>query len=117
MKRKFTEYYSFMNKACEETISQANNGLYYLEPAFRVILHSEGLDPENVNDYAINWDTVKEYLQLEVSKRNTIEDKKPAVIDWLHKTITTTVEPSMFEEETEFIKNLTEYMNTKNSNI
>ena len=50
-------YYEFMKKACDEAIAQAENGLYYVEPAFRVILDSEGLTPENVGLRGfVEWD-------------------------------------------------------------
>lgn len=106
-------YYEFMKKACDEAIAQAENGLYYVEPAFRVILSSEDLTPENVVDYEVSWSGIKEYLELEVKKLNTMQDKMPAVLDRIHQIITTTIEPSMLEEENEMTKNLIEYMRMK----
>lgn len=110
-------YYEFMKKACDEVVVQAENGLYYLEPAWRVILDSAGLDCDLVKDVTLRQDQLKEYLELQVIKLNTINDKKPAVIDWLHQTVTAVVEPAMLEEETEYVKNLTEYLQTKNKKI
>ena len=107
-------YYDFMAKAVEETIEQAENGLYYLAPDFRLRLETENLTPARIEDVEMNWDGIKEYLKLEVQKRNTMEDKKPAVINWIHQLITMTIEPAMLEEETEMIKNVVEYMRLKN---
>ena len=42
-----------------------------------------------------------------------MQDKMPAVLDWIHQIITTTIEPSMLEEENEMTKNLIEYMRMK----
>lgn len=107
------KYYEYMQKVCENVIGVADNGIYYLEPAFRVMLDSVGLTPDVVDDYELNWDGVKEYLELQVNKLNVLEDKKPAVINWLHQIITAQIEPAMLEEETDYIKNLTEYLNAK----
>lgn len=106
-------YYDFMKRATEEVVSQADNGLYYLEPAFRIIMVENGLSPKHVDDVELNWDGVKEYLELYVVKLNTESNKMPAVVDWLHKIVTTAVEPEIQEEETEFIKNFIEYTRTK----
>ena len=106
-------YYTYMKKAADEVLVQAENGLWYLEPSFRVILDSAELEPDKVKDYEITYAAIKEYMELEVTKRNTIADKKPAVIDWLYETMTSVVEPAMLEEETELFKNMTEYMKAK----
>lgn len=103
-------YYEFMQKAVSLAVEEADNGKYYLEPAFRVILNSEGLDPADIKDYEIDWGGVKEYLELYVKKMNTTSDKAPAVMDWIHQIITTTVEPAIFQEETDYIKQVTEFM-------
>lgn len=107
-------YYEFMRKAVSLAVVEADNGKYYLEPAFRVILSEEGLDPADVTDYEISWAGVKEYLELHVKKMNAISDKTPAVVDWLYETITMQIEPAMLEEENEAVKNLIEYMRLKN---
>ena len=109
------KYYDYMKHACDETIVQAENGLYYVEPAFRVILDLAGLNPANIEDYDVTWRGVQEYLDLQVKKLNTINDKAPAVYDWLHKIVTTTIEPSMLAEETEMTQNLVEYMRLKST--
>ena len=107
-------YYTYMQKVVDEVIVQADNGLYYLEPSWRVLLYSADLTPDKVNDTELNWDGVKEYLELHVKKLNTIQDKIPAIVDWVYETITTVVEPAMLEEETTLIKTITEYMQEKN---
>ena len=49
-------------------------------------------------------------LRLEVEKRNTINSNKPAVIDWLYDIISTQIEPAILDEETNFVKQITEFM-------
>jgi len=107
-------YYEFMRKAVSLAVVEADNGKYYLEPAFRVILDSEGLNPADVTDYEISWTGVKEYLELYVKKMNALSDNTPIVVDWLYQIITTQVDPAMMEEENEAVKNLIEYMRLKN---
>ena len=49
---------------------------------------------------------------MEVEKRNAINSKKPVVINWLYDLITTQVEPAILQEETDYIKQVTEFMKT-----
>ena len=107
-------YQDYIIKAEELTIEQADNGLWYLEPMWRSILHDNELHFNDISDFDVAPEEVLEVLRLEVEKRNTINSKRPAVIDWLYETITSQVEPAMLEEETEYLKNLTEYMKAKN---
>ena len=106
-------YFEYMEKVSEIVINELNNGIYYLEPAWRVILDSEGLQPSKIDDVEMNWDGVKEWLELHIHKLNSERNKLPEITEWLHQVITAQIEPAMLEEETEFVKNLTEYMKTK----
>lgn len=103
-------YTEFINKAINETIVEADNGLWYLEPLWRNILHDNGLFFNDVSDFETEPDIVEDVLKLEVEKRNTINSKKPAVIDWLYDLITTQVEPAMLQEETDYVKQVIEFM-------
>lgn len=105
----FAEY---IHKAKEETIAQAENGLFYLEPMWRTILHDNNLFFNDVSDYEITPEEVEDVLKLEVKRRNTVISKKPFIEDWLHELITTQVEPAMLQEETDYIKNVIEFMKT-----
>ena len=107
-------YTTFILKAKKLTIQQADNGLWYLEPEWQDMLYREGLgDLEDLEDsYLSGWYDVEDILKLEVEKRNTIASKKPAVLNWLYDTITATVEPAMLAEETDYIKNVIEFMKT-----
>ena len=103
-------YTEFVNKAMDLTIEQADNGLFYLEPLWRNILDDNKLYFTDVSDFEAEPDIVKDALQLEVKKRNTINSNKPAVIDWLYELITAKIEPAMLAEETDYIKQVTEFM-------
>lgn len=103
-------YGEFINKAVNLTITEADNGLWYLEPMWRNILHDNQLFFNDVTDFEAEPEIVYEALRLEVEKRNTMNSKKPFVIDWLYELITAQVEPAMLQEETDYIKNLTEYL-------
>ena len=103
-------YTQFINEAIDLTIEKADNGLFYLEPLWRNILADNMLYFNEVSDYQVEPDVVEDVLQLEVEKRNTINSKKPDVINWLYDLITAQVEPAMLQEETEYIKQVTEFM-------
>lgn len=107
-------YGDYILKISNAVITQADNGLYFLEPAYKVILSNEGLWPDTVTDQVLNWSDVKEYLELEVAALNTAQSKTPAVIDWLHDVITATVDPAVLSEENDIIKTLIEYRNQQN---
>jgi len=106
-------YSEFMYKAKQETIVQADNGLWYLEPDWHMILSTIKLDVEEITDFYVGWLEVESILKLEVEKRNTIDSVKPYVLNWIHDIITASVEPAILKEETDYIKNLTEYLKTK----
>ena len=111
-------YSEFINKAMEETIVQADNGLWYLEPGWRSILYDCELLPLTAGDarYEVTAESIQNELELEVKKRNTISSLKPYVLNWVHDIITTSVEPAILQEETDYIKNLTEYLKANKSN-
>ena len=103
-------YSEFMIKAQEETIVQADNGLFYLDPDWHYLLACSELDIEEISDFNLEWNELENILKLEVEKRNTINSIKPYVLNWIHNTITATVEPAILQEETDYIKNITEYL-------
>ena len=105
-------YTEFVDKAIKLTITEADNGLFYLEPMWRSILDDNQLFFNNVSNFKIDPLVIEDVLKLEVEKRNTINSKKPQVIDWLYDIITNTVDPAMLEEETDYLKNVIEYMKT-----
>ena len=109
-------YTEFINKAMDLTIEQADNGLFYLEPMWRSILNDNQLILKDVSDVKAGWADIYDILRLEVEKRNTINSKKPAVIDWLYELITAQVEPAMLAEETDYIKQVTEFMKVNHEN-
>ena len=103
-------YTEFVTKAMDLTIEQADNGLFYLEPMWRSILNDNQLNIKDISDASAGWSDICDILRLEVEKRNTINSKKPDVINWLYDLITAQVEPAMLAEETDYIKQVTEFM-------
>ena len=105
-------YTDFIYKAMDLTIEQADNGLFYLEPLWRNILYDNQMNVSSITDAKADWGGVLDVLNLEVTKRNTINSKKPNVINWLYDLISSQIEPAMLEEENDLIKNVIEYMKT-----
>lgn len=110
-------YTEFINKAKELTIEQAENGLFYLEPMWKNILFSNKLNIKLVSNTKTDWHEVEDVLKLEVEKRNTINSKVPAVINWLHELITAKIEPAMLQEETDYIQQVVEFMKTNHEQV
>lgn len=106
-------YSEFISKASKITIEQADNGLFYLEPMWKGFLIDNKLNVSDISDIETSWNDIQDILKLEVEKRNTINTLKPYVLNWVHDVITSTVEPAVLQEETDYIKNLMEYMKAK----
>ena len=109
-------YSEFINDAINLTITQSDNGLYYLEPMWRIILIENDLRFDDVTDYEIDADIVKDALQLEVEKRNAINSNSPFIINWLFNIIAEQIEPAILSEETDYIKQVIEFMKANHSN-
>lgn len=115
-------YSTFIKKAEELTIQQLDNGIWYLEPEWQDIIYRNILYKNNLNElddledsYLDGWYTLEDILKLEVAKRNSIIDKKNDVINWLYDVITATIEPAILQEETDYIKNVVEFMKVNHS--
>lgn len=100
----------FINKAKELTIQQLDNGYWYLEPEWNLILHENELFYDDISDFEFTSKEMKDILKLEVEKRNLRDSKTKDVIDWLYDLITATVEPAIMQEETDYIKQVVEFM-------
>ena len=100
----------FITKAVKATIEQADNGLSYLEPMWKSLLIDNGLNVSEISDVETSWSDIQDILKLEVEKRNTINTLEPYVLNWIHDIITSTVEPAVLQEETDYLKNYIEYM-------
>ena len=112
-------YSTFIVKAKELTLSQTDDGSWYLEPEWADILHRNDLgDLSDLTDsYITDWLDVEDILKLEVEKRNLQDDKKKLVINWLYELISANIEPAMLQEETDYIKAVTEFMKSKTPEI
>ena len=103
-------YTEYINKAINLTVTEADNGLFYLEPLWRNILYDNNMNIRIISDTKTDWNRIYDVLKLEVEKRNTINSKTPAVVDWLYNIIIAQIEPAILEEETDYIKQMTEFM-------
>lgn len=105
-------YSKFINEAKQKTISQLDNGTWYLEPEWKDIICREiESDLDNVEDnYLADWWDIENVLRLEADRRNAADSKKNDVINWLYDLITAQVEPAMMQEEADYIKNVIEFM-------
>lgn len=110
-------YTDYILKAKELTIQQLDNGTWYLEPEWQDILWRNNLgEIDDLEDsYLDGWYTLEDILKLEVERRNKVNSKQNDVINWLYDVITATVEPAMMQEETDYIKNVVEFMKLNHS--
>ena len=107
-------YSTFILKAKDLTIHQLDNGIWYLEPEWQDILFRNNLgELDDLEDsYLDGWYTLEDILKLEVERRNSLNNKKNYIIDWLYDVITAAVEPSILKEESDYISNVVEFMKT-----
>lgn len=107
-------YSQFIYKAENLTIHQLDNEVWYLEPEWKDIICRNVIG--NIDDiedsFLSDWWDVENILRLEVDRRNSQDNKKNEVINWLYEIITSTIEPAILEEENEYIKNVIEYLKT-----
>ena len=107
-------YSQFIYKAENLTIHQLDNEVWYLEPELKDIICRNVIG--NIDDiedsFLSDWWDVENILRLEVDRRNSQDNKKNEVINWLYEIITSTIEPAILEEENEYIKNVIEYLKT-----
>lgn len=108
-------YGDYILKAKELTIQQLDNGVWYLDPEWRMTLHANKLYFNDISDYETSPEEVEDVLKLEVARRNAQDDRTKEVMDWLYDLITATVEPAMLQEETDYIKQVTEFMKANHS--
>ena len=87
---------------------------WYLNPDWYELVHKEVLDDLSKleDSYIEDWIDVEGILRLETERRNASNPVKTKVFNWLYDLISSTVEPMMIQEETEYIKNMREYMKT-----
>ena len=105
-------YPDFINFAVKNAITQADNGKWYLEPEWRLIINGDNVQSmqfEGESDPR-TLDQIEDVLKLEVERRNISNDKTPYVMNWLHEIITTVIDPAVIQEETDYIKNVVEFM-------
>ena len=109
-------YAEYMFKAKECTIFQdTTSELWYLDPDWKATLYSQDLG--NVKGlsapFTVTWADVEDFLRLEVERRNKSEDKRKLVMDWLYDLFTQEIDPTMMQEETDYIANVMDYLKFK----
>lgn len=110
----YAEYMVKVKEACLEQWEE--NGQWYIRPDWKRQLDDMELYPDEsiISDWInVVWEDVLEELQLEVTMRNTRQDKMPIITEWLYKVMTAEIEPKVIEEQNELVKNLQEYMKEK----
>lgn len=104
-------YFDIINEAIDlVVVTDEHTNKSYLEPRYRELLRESDIhldnDPDNVELY--------EALELEVKKRNAVNDKAFALIDWIYDIVNTVADPAVTQENNELMKNMLEYMELKN---
>ena len=105
-------YMEYIQKVKDIVIEQCDNGLWHINPEWRYLLQANNLSILKFRDFKTDWYTIEDNLKLEVEKRNRAADKSVEVMSWLNEVVTTTIEPAILAEETDFIKATTEFMKT-----
>lgn len=106
-------YVDFMKKAEEFVLSyDEDSGLTFLDPDYYAILVGLKMDPEkDISDIPLTWAQFEKRMELEVERRNKLDDRSKYVIDWLYSVLTSAIEPAMMQQESELMKNIMDYMN------
>ena len=105
-------YAEYTKKAAEATIFQAPNGLWYLEPDWKVLLIENDLHYDQMDSFS-DWADVEDVLKLEVEKRNTINNKQNAVMEWLYELLTSAVDTSVTDFQNDIVSDAMQYLQLK----
>lgn len=111
-------YADYIKKAKELTIVYDEDMMVsYLEPDWQTILYDNEMgDLESIPDLRIGgWYDIEDVLKLEVEKRNALSSKKNLIYDWLYDIISSTVEPSMLQEENDLFQSMIELAKARNA--
>lgn len=106
-------YSEYINKAKGMVIEQDDDTkTWYLHPEWRFELYMSGMGNLKFaeRDFRPDWSTIEDTLKLEVERRNAVQDKRNYVLNWLYDTLSSQVEPAILAEETDYIRNMMEYM-------
>lgn len=105
-------YYDVINKAMELTVvTDEETSVSYLEPCYRDILRENDLClPGREAEGDPKDQELWEILKLEVEKRNAKRNVAHALAEWAYQILTETIDPALLSEETELMKNITEYL-------
>ena len=105
-------YFDVVNDAIDLcVVTDEDTGMSYLEPRYRAVLRETNIHlPGDAPD-----EELYEILQLEVQKRNAQINHIHAFVNFLIGLMGETVDPALMQEENELLKNVTEYMQAKQS--
>lgn len=109
-------YAEYMYKAKEYTIFQdSTSQIWYLDPGWKATLCDQGLGKvkELQCPFTVTWADVEDFLRLEVERRNKCEDKHKLVMDWLYDLFTQDIDPTIMQEETDYIASVMDFLKFK----
>lgn len=114
-------YFKLMDEIFDLCISKTDESdLWYLTPHWRKLIceykaSNEIEFIECINRENVSLTELEDILRLEVERRNKIEDKSNLVNSWLYVLLSTQIEPTMLQEESEYIQSVVEFMKVKDS--
>lgn len=104
-------YTEFMNKVCDVSILKDEiTGRYFIDPFYKYNLQTSNLDHSYVSDMFVTEEDVKEFLELEVNKRNTLINKSYLISDWIFELIYYGIEEIKGDTQNNMLKELIEYI-------
>lgn len=113
------DYFKLMDEIFDLCIVQNDESeIWYLTPHWKIQIETNYATDGNLFMYHISMldlsiDDIKDILSLEVSRRNAFVDKSIVVLNWLYEIITSNIDPAITQEESEYFKNVIEYMKIK----
>lgn len=107
-------YTEFMNRVCDTCIFTSEiTGKSFIAPCYKVYMKEDGLDPKDVSDIEVTFEDVKEYMELEIKRRDALTDNLPNVVDWIADLVFNQAEVGIQQEANDIANDLIEYMKLK----
>lgn len=107
----FEEYYRKITELC--IVDNNSTWCSYLLPDYKVLLKTNNLWPDVVEDYALTIEDVSEMLKLEVDMRHAITSKNKILTEWIYEIIDGTLNPAIKESEAEIINQVISLLKDK----
>lgn len=101
-------YVDFVDNALQKIILVDNDNMWYLDPQYRYQLFRQNLFVEDIQDFKITTEELKEIALLQIQLHNSQQSKSKKLADWAYNIINTQISPEMLSQAKEYATQIIE---------